>query len=206
MIPTTRPVLGKDLDTIRQQYGVLVTDACYLFGLSMNRWMKIVREGAELPVKDPTLALLVRFLDEHPEIAVLPKFPKVEEIFRMVNSTQETDQRRFSVLLGSESTACYRWMRSGGARTSPAIQRLLFCLQLAMLARRPEGRAELIEGWGETVKKEGQARGVPDVFEAGRWNLKGMEEESAKISANPESPKLRKKKGLAGKKRVVTPE
>lgn len=197
MIPSTRPVLGKDLDAVRQQYGLLTSDACWLFGLSITRWMQIVRQAAELPVKDPTLALLVRFLDQHPELSVIPKFPSVAEMYDMVKGIQDTDQKRFSIMFGSEASATYRWLKAG-SRQSPAVNRLMHYLKSALLSRQPEKRAELLEGWRETVSKEAMARGVPDVFKSGQWNPKGVAEESAKLAAAiPESSKPTPKKGLA---------
>lgn len=199
MIPSTRPVLGKDLDAVRQQYGLLTSDACWLFGLSITRWMQVVRRAAELPVKDPTLALLVRFLDQHPELSVIPKFPSVAEMYEMVNAVQETDQKRFSVLFGSESSATYRWLKAG-SRQSPAVNRLMHYLKSAMLARQPEKRADLLERWRETVALEAAARGVPDVFKSGQWNPKGVAKASELMAAAiPESAKPKPKKGIAAK-------
>jgi len=201
MIPNTRPVLGKDLDTVRQQCGLLTADACWLFGLSMTRWMQIVRQGPDLPVKDPTLALLVRFLDEHPEALFMPKFPSVDEVYDLVESTQVDKKglaQRFSVFLGSEGSAANRWRRGAGTRQSPAVLRLMLCLKSAMLARQPESRAELLDGWRKTVDLEGQARKVDDVFKEGKWNHKGVEKMAAEIDKNtPESARLVRKKGLA---------
>jgi hypothetical protein len=199
MIPDTRPVLGKDLDTVRQQYGLLTSDACWLFGLSITRWMMVVRQAADLPVKDPTLALLVRFLDQHPELSVIPKFPSVAEMYEMVNSIQETDQKRFSVLFGSEASATYRWLKAG-SRQSPAVNRLMHYLRVGMLSRQPEKRADMLEAWRVTVAKEAQARGVPDVFKSGQWNPKGVAEASAKAAAEvPDIAKPMRKKGMAVK-------
>ena len=198
MIPTTRPVLGKDLDAVRQQYGMLTSDACWLFGLSITRWMQIVRQAADLPVKDPTLALLVRFLDQHPELSVIPKFPSVAEMYDMVNSIQEIDQKRFSVLFGSEASAAYRWLKAG-SRQSPAVNRLMHYMRVGMLSRQPDKRADMLEDWRKTVELEAQARGVPDVFKLGQWNPKGVAEASA-IAAEqvPDIAKPTRKKGLAG--------
>ena len=211
MIPTTRPVLGKDLDTVRQQLGLLTADACWLFGLSMTRWMQICRQAPELPVRDPTLALLVRFLDQHPETCPIPRFPSVEETMALVDSAQKTSDQRFSVLLGSEKTAAYRWKR-GASRQSPGVLRLMLCLKQALLAREPGTRAELIEDWGKAVAAEGVAREVSDVFTSGNWTKPKSEDKTVKehkaelkaerqrlIEAQPESTRLLRKKGLASK-------
>lgn len=170
MIPKNRPVLGKDLDAVRTQYGLLVSDACWLFGLSITRWMQVAKDGADTPVSDPTLALLVRFLADHPELSVIPKFPTVPEMYEMINEVMPTDQKRFSVLFGSEASATYRWLRIPGSRQSPAVNRLMHYLKVALLTEQPNQRLKLLEDWRGTVEDEARARGVPDVFKTGGWN------------------------------------
>jgi hypothetical protein len=182
MIPTNRPVLGKDLDSIAQQFGMLVADACWLFGMSITKWMQIVRQNPEVPLKDPTLALLVRFLADHPELSVIPKFPSAEEMFTLVNKVQEVDQKRFSVLFGSEASATYRWLKPG-SRMSPAVGRLMFYMKMAMLAASPDKRGEMLENWRETVKLEGQARGVEDIFKSGAWKPKAKRPPRKRVAA-----------------------
>jgi|GEM_PF-806462 len=199
MIPDTRPVLGKDLDTIRQQYGILTADACWLFGLSMTRWMQIVRQAPEVPVKDPSLALLVRLLDMNPDLSVIPKFPTAAEMFQFLSNVQQTDQKRVAAMFGSEASATYRWLKLG-SRQTPAVSRLMHYLKASMMAKSPDGRPEILEQWGRVVKSEADARGARDVFKTGRWNVKGVAEQSAAILAStPESEKLVRKKGLAAK-------
>ena len=154
MIPDDRPVLGKDLDVVRQQLGLLASDACWLFGLSMTRWMHIVRRDADLPLNDPTMALLVRFLDANPELSILPKFPEPPEMLELLNKVQQVDGKKaFPVMLGSDASAGYRWLQSGG-KQGPAVSRLMLCLKLALQAKAPENRAEVIDNWRDVVKKE----------------------------------------------------
>jgi hypothetical protein len=200
-IPTNRAVLGKDLDAVRLQYGLLTSDACWLFGLSITKWTQVVRQAGEFPLKDPTLALLVRFLDQHPELSVIPRFPKVDEMFAMVNAIQETDQKRFSVLFGSEASAAFRWLKSD-SRQSPAVRRLMHYMKSAFLARQPERRADLLEKWRATVASEAVARGVPDVFKTGNWNPKGVAEQTALMAAAlPDGVAPTSKKGRAASKK-----
>lgn len=200
MIPFSRPVVGKDLDAIRQQFGLLTSDACFVFGLSITRWMQIVRQKPDEPVKDPTLALMVRFLEEHPETLVIPDYPTVPDMYEYINSIQTTDQKRFSILFGSEASAAYRWLRSN-SRQSPAVSRLMHLLKVALNSRSPAQKWKLIESWSKIVAKEGVARGIPDVFAFGKWNP--VAEDKAKVEATlTTGPKLTRKKGLAAVKKV----
>jgi len=201
MIPSNRPVLGKDLDTVRQQYGMLVADACWLFGLSITRWTQIVRQKGELPVKDPTLALLVRYLDQHPDLSVIPKLPEAEEMFAMINAVQETGPKQFAVLFGSESSASYRWFTSGG-RQSAAVNRLMYYLKLSLLTRQPGQRAELLQDWRKTVEQEAAARGSNNVFKTGKWNQKGVAEATEKLASEVPALAVPSSKKGVGKKTV----
>lgn len=199
-IPSNRPILGKDLDTIRIQQGILTADACWLFGLSITRWMQIVRQASEIPVKDPTLALLIRLLDNNPELSVIPRFPTAIEMFEVINSVQETDQKRFSLLFGSEASAANRWLVDNNTRQSPAVNRLMHYMKAALMSKAPDQRPALIDRWAGIVREEGQARGVPDVFRAGNWNPKRVAEMSASITASlPNGVTPIRKKGLASK-------
>lgn len=197
MIPTSRPVLGKDLDSVRHQFGLLTGDACYLFGLSITRWMQIVRRAPDEPVKDPSLALMVRFLDQHPELSVMPKFPGVAEMFEMLKGIQAIDQKRFSVLFGSEASATYRWLKAG-SRQSPAVNRLMLYLRTSLMARPAEERADLLEDWMKTVQQEGQARGVSDVLRTGQWNpnaraaTRQTKQDTEEVAEESTEPKVRK--------------
>ena len=200
MIPTNRPVAGKDLDAVRQALGLLTADACWLFGLSITRWTQIVRQAPDEPLTDPSLALLVRLLGDHPELSIIPQFPTPAEMYDLVNSIQATDKKRFSVLTGSDASAIYRWLNTG-SRQSPAVSRLLFYLKQALLQATPAKRAEVIEEWSKTVELEAGARGSQDIFRTFKWpqTQRGAESEedgaTEKAQPAPAARRGRKKKG-----------
>lgn len=178
-IPTNRPVLGKDLDAMRQSFGITTTDALFLFGLSITRWMYAVRRDAELPLADTSLALLLRFMDQNPDLFLLPKFPTPPDVFDSIKEHVQMHPRHFSLIMGAESTASNRWL-SGSGRQSPSVMRLLWYVNEALnqASGKPsqanqsaEGLdpEELIERLIETAKLEATLRGTPDLFKAGRW-------------------------------------
>lgn len=175
-IPENRPVLGKDLDVICQQYGMNTTDALFVFGLSMTRWMHIVRRDAELPVLDNSLAVLVRFMDKFPDIRILPTFPKVEDLFESIKSDAGILPRTFSLLMGAEETASYRWL-SGRSRQSPSVLRLMWHVNQALTVRMDgeegspdiEERQEIIKTLQALAELEAGARGAKNLIEEGRW-------------------------------------
>lgn len=176
MIPTTRPVIGRDLEEIKQLLGLSAGDTCFLLGLSITKWTSLVRTSPDEPVKDPTLALLVRFLDRYPEMSIMPTYPTATEMFDMFKAlVPNMDQRRFSVLFGAERAACSRWLRTGGARISPDLARLMLYLRNQLAALPEEERLEALREWADVVQIEGQARGVSNVFRVGRWSANNQE-------------------------------
>ena len=45
MIPDNRPVLGRDLDAVRQEFGLLTNDIIWVLSMSITRWTQIVRQA-----------------------------------------------------------------------------------------------------------------------------------------------------------------
>ena len=168
MIPTDRPVLGRDLETVRLAFGLATQDIIWVLGMSITRWMQIVRQAPDAPVKDPALALLVRFLAQHPELAVIPKQPTAPEMLAFMNEIADIEPKRFATYFGAESSAAYRWMRPD-ARPSSTVTRLMHFLKTALLMQDAAGRTQLLEDWRKTVAQEARNRGVDDVFKTGRW-------------------------------------
>jgi hypothetical protein len=169
-IPVTRPVVGRDLDDVKRTFGLSTADACWLFGMSITKWTHVARRDADLPITDPTLALLVRFLDAHPELPVVPKGPNAVEMHELVDAIIPTDQKRFSVLMGSEASGAYRWRRKE-SRQSPALLRLMYFMRMSLMSRDDGDKVALLNDWSKVVEAEARARGVDNVFRVGRWNM-----------------------------------
>jgi hypothetical protein len=145
--------------------------------------MQIVRQRPEEPLRDPTLALFIRFLDANPKVPVLPQYPGAAEMFELVNTVQAVDQKRFSVMFGSEASATYRWMKPG-ARMAPSVGRLMYYMRIVLVGLPPEKRAEMLDRWRETVLLEGRARGVEDIYKTGAWKPKAKRAPRKRAAAN----------------------
>jgi hypothetical protein len=193
VIPAFRPVLGKDLQTIAQLFGLKSADAIALFGLSITKWGALINAEPEKPISDLSLALLVRFLDNHPDLAIGPKYPGVAEMFELINTITPTDQKTFSVLFGSDATAAYRWLKKGSKKT-PAVERLMFHLKNHLLSK-PKKPAQIRQAalaeWQQTVALEAKLRGSEDIFRTGKWFSKngreGDEESGLPVSQQDEA-------------------
>lgn len=188
LIPSHRPVIGRDLETLRLAFGLTTHDTIWLLNLSITRWTQIVRKEADAPVSDPSLALLVRLLMQHPELVhtLLPSKPHASEVFDLMQSASAVELKRFSTYVGAEASAGYRWMRPG-AQPSTMVQRLLQCLHSVLSTQSCEVRSQELSGWRETVEQEAHARGLAPVLETGRWSPSAPANKEAVI-ARPQQP------------------
>lgn len=172
MIPLTRPVIGEDLDTVRDQMGLSTSEACWLFGLSMTKWMEVAKEGAKTPVKKPTLAMLVRALNKRPDLTLMPVHPNAHEVFeRMHMVDPELDKKRLSVYFGSEASSGYRWITKD-SEISPALARLFLVFSRLFdraYKQGPVAAARMMEEWRLMVESEASERGIPNILQTGRW-------------------------------------
>lgn len=188
-IPGFRPVMGKDLATIAQGFGLKSADSIALFGLSITKWGALINGEPDKAVSDLSLALLVRFLDNNPDLAIGPKYPGVAEMFELINTITPTDQKTFSILFGSDATAAYRWLKKGSSM-SPAVERLMFHLKNHILSKpaKPEHiRLAALTEWQETVALEASLRGSEDIFRTGKWFSKNGREDEVSSTSSSES-------------------
>ncbi len=186
MIPAHRPVTGADLDAVRQQMGLPMADAIWLYGISPNKWSKMVRMHPNEPVSDPTLALFVRFLDKHPELALFPRWPQAREMFDFLNETQKISREDFSLQLGYERTAATRWFNALDLRQTAALSRLLYCIRETMLPMDKRERGQLMDELRATALQEASARKV-NLLKTGRWTAAANDENKPdELEAEPE--------------------
>lgn len=160
MISQERPVIGKDLETIRELLGVDLIDACYLFGLSMQQWSTVTGKEGDMPVKNASLAIMVRYYDKYPHRAPIPQYATPEDLVEA-----GLDKSLLGPIVGREVSAGQRWLNDRSS-TTPPVDRLLNHLINEAL---PDGA---IEEWKQMIVSEGRLRGNPDILKNGRWKVK----------------------------------
>lgn len=170
------PVTGHEVNVTRKKLELSVPEACWLFGLSMNKWSEAVRQRAKDPVGNVSLALLVRALQANPQMAPLPRKVDPARFLATLCQQQPLSQRRFALLLGCEASAGSRWINQQVA-PAPVVERLLSVWQ-QRLGDDPDGPSVQrgLAEWGTLIKAEMTARGTEDVFSAGRWPCPSREQ------------------------------
>lgn len=181
-IPKDRPVLGSDLHALKNALGLTVDDARWVFGISMNRWGDIVQKNADKPVKNPTIALLVRYFAMFPNKCPVPDRPSAEEVQKATDATL----KRLGVLLGKEHVSGFRWIKLD-RNMAPSAGRLAIHLN-------EEAKKGNLRWWEENlVEVEARARGVNDIFRSGSWKSKEEKaQDRADASTKKAAPKPRK--------------
>lgn len=183
-----QPVRGQDLDSLREQIGLTIMDACWLFGLSISKWTEVAKgEKAKKPLANTTLALLVRLLQDHPELCPLRAPPSAKDVFTELSQIESVDNKKLGVYFGREASAGYRWL-TAGSRIGAILTRL-FTVMVTGLERRsrPEEKHQFLQEWRAMVMQEAQCRGVPEVFDTGRWT-QGVSPSRMRDPSKPKRP------------------
>jgi hypothetical protein len=173
---------------LRVKLELSTTSFIWLFGLSMYNYckMKSVKEEdrdpetgllpCQEPIQDPSICILARWLDEHPEDCPIPRHPSPADIFQRLNDSphgvaklDKVSKKEFGLVLGREASAGYRWVVQG-KETPPALSRLLLILD-----KRTSGPGDT-RAWEDlkaVTKQEAVSRGVGDLFSQGSWKRYG---------------------------------
>lgn len=160
-----------------------VADFLWLFGLNPGHWSEITGRSEEA-VKDPAVAILGRFLNEHPEAGIIPPTPQPAEIYDFFNLGTSITLKEFGLAFGRHMSAGHRWV-SAGKETPAILHRMMI-----MLARHAEqtlkrelgdclkngvsdAERRVIAGiwrdWQAIVEKEAQSRGADNIWERTCW-------------------------------------
>lgn len=195
-----RPIKGESLDILRDRLGLSVSDAGWLFGMAMARWEKIAmkdwdkkdptnvkkRGGAKLPLRNVSLALLVRVLTKYPRVCPIPAPMEATTVYQALQKVRSNiDKKRFAVMFGCEASSGHRWITREG-KIGPALARTFKIFMMIMGDLEADGSKEarqnveeFLDYWDHIVEVEASARGVQNVFSVARW--KEPEKSAAKL-------------------------
>ena len=174
----SRPVIGDDLEMLRQKLGLSVEEMRYTLGMTMPMWGKSINKQGRKPVS-PTVALLCRYLSDNPERCPIDKAPSVDELMELTG----LGVYQIGIVLGKQMVSGRRWENSQ-SRFSPAVTRLA-----VHLAR--EARDGNFQEWIRMVEMEARLRGIDDIWKAKSWTTKaapGVGEGSSAASDGDASP------------------
>jgi len=165
-IPKDRPVIWRDLEDLRQRFGLNNGTLAEIFGLPTARWNREIRENFDQPVKEVPVAILARIYDQHPDLLPIAAKPDMREVYDFLNSQRDgggepIQKRHFSILFGRNSSAGYSWLDQSKPTSAP-IDRII-----ASIKKSPAPYKVL----QEMAETEARARNV-DPWKTGRWTEK----------------------------------
>lgn len=169
------PIRGENIEEVRERLGLSTMDARWLFGMSMFKWAEVVKKGGCVPLKSPSLSLLVRILKNHPEVC--PINPSIDpgKIFEKISINQpEINKKRMAIMFGCEGSSGHRWL-TRKKNMGPSLHRILKVFMGWYEPNLNEARESSTEGilaiskWDRMVELEAYTRGVNNVYSLGRW-------------------------------------
>lgn len=169
---------GADLQALRELLGIGSVDTYWLAGTgtAYNKW-KLQGEKSQVPISDPSLSILVRFLNAYPEYSFLPNFPDFFETFEATSNTDpelfqnriQKDKQavnRFAILFGKNAWNSTQWLN--GATPSPVVERLFYIITQLIEKEGLDGLKKYLD----IVDKEAKARGfdsIDSLLGSGKW-------------------------------------
>ena len=199
-ISRTEPVTARHLKDLRSALRLTTDDTKFAFGLASNRLIEMTSDKSDRldePLSRPNVAMLVRLYNQYPDLVPVPERLLAREVYYQIGG----HMKRFSLLLGMEGAAAFRWLRrndpseSLGSVTSdsllsPTTERLARIL----LKFFDEGRQR---EWVQMVEGEALSRGVSDIFRTGSWTTKEEKRRRAAEKAKEKEKASRKAKARA---------
>lgn len=194
-IDSDRPVFGRDIQELRRLHSVSFDDMRAVLGLSINTFNSVAKVGLNAPVLNPTIALLVRYYAENPDMFPKISPPTLDEL----EAVSGLSPKEIVLILGKEQASTFRW-QTGSNMTpvvcrlaihfynemkqySDEIQNILESIKIARKENDPiqlvalesdlntlnEKRTAAISKWKRRVNIESKARGVADIWSSGNW-------------------------------------
>lgn len=175
-IPTDRPILGKDLETLPDHLNCSITHCCQLLGIATMVWYNWRRKPDE-PITSRTVALNIRLLDAFPMLAEMPYSPTDLHQALEQKLGRKVTLVELSLMLGMERASAYRWGR-GVPPVEPIV--CLIARLVELLDRQP---VEAADYYRSLVDAEAQLLGIDNLWAQGSW--KPGDETESKPSTPP---------------------
>lgn len=186
----TKPsrITGQDFRTATRLLGIPDSQVQHLLGLQQNTFLKHTKQNATEPLRDVSLCLMTRLINQHPKI-VNSQNPNIRTIISLLEERGLSfSDETLSALFGRESSTIYRWTN---ARSQPAgtVNIIMKLFKDYLEADEIEGVnfEEFLDIWKNIVREEAASRGLVDPFFCPKgWGVKigGVNDE-----AGEEAPK-----------------
>ncbi len=163
-----------DIDVIRNSCSLDTQDSLYHLGLSQKKWNDLGKMNPLIPIRDPSLSILLRLYFNHPEDLDAVKLPSIliDDVFEELNNPDNKVSRSLhpdevALLLGFTPSCVQRWRLNTSVHNkvvnySPKQQRLISHFYQEIKAGR-------FDDWYQVVMVEAKTRGIKNLWETG-WS------------------------------------
>ncbi|HYW76990.1 MAG TPA: hypothetical protein VFA48_10230 [Gammaproteobacteria bacterium] len=156
---TDEATTGADVLDFIDAHGLKRLDACWLLGITPWRFGETIVKREQMPLRNASMAILLRLFEQWPEHNPLPTYPKPRAVYDRVQKLDPgVSKRVFGMALGCHpSWASARLDQAD--YSSPVIDRLLWLLEqrLDAAATAEQGR-QAIHEWLDTAISEWRGR------------------------------------------------
>lgn len=172
MLTANDLVTGADLKDLQELLGIALVDLLWLTGINSisfpsNKW-KFKREAGQVPIPQPSLCILTRYLYKYDNENFLPELPDYHQIFQLIEPLYpygKISSENTGPLWGRTRTSSVQWVH-GHAEPSPSVNHLFLLLKRSI---EKEGREGLMK-YLKIVEEESQQRGIGSIYELLRTN------------------------------------
>lgn len=150
---------GADILDFIDANGLKRLDACWLLGITPWRFGATIKDREQKPLRNASMAILMRLFEQWPEQNPLPTYPKPRQIFERVRTLDpRLSKRVFGMALGCHpSWASARLDQPD--YSSPVVDRLLWLLEKRLDAAASEAEARrVVQEWLDSALAEWRGR------------------------------------------------
>ncbi|MGN8158752.1 hypothetical protein ACS8Y6_05890 [Salinisphaera sp. RV14] len=151
---------GADVLDYIEAHGLKRLDACWLLGITPWRFGKIVKEHESTPLHNPSFGVLLRLIEQWPEQAALPEYPRLMTVFERVHSLDPRVSRRvFGMALGCHPSWASSQRLEQQDHASAVIDRILLMLERRLDQAETEQQAkQVVDEWLQAALAEWHGR------------------------------------------------
>ena len=163
-----------DIDVIRNSCDLETQESLYHLGVSQRKWNDLRKMHPRMPIRDPSLSILLRLYFNHPEDLDAVRLPNVliDDVFKELNNPDNNVSRSLhpdevALLLGFTPACVQRWRLDTSVHNkvvnySPLQRRLIAHFHQEIKAGR-------FNDWYRVVMVEAKTRGIDNLWENG-WS------------------------------------
>lgn len=188
-IPSSKPVNGGNLFSLSKQLNLQQDDACWVFGLTKEKWRKLTEQSPEDPLDSVTLSLMVRALNKRPDLIPKKTIQTNNDFYQEIIKSEEINKRRLSIMFGCHATTTRKDHKKGSdgatiqkrlalvfdafvtVKSNPSWMKTssLGVSSASLDSIKKREMLKAIDEWEQWIHVEASSRGIEDIYAKKSW-------------------------------------